>query len=281
MTRVAFVCDWGESSASILDRYRRQTPGNRGVWKSVVGVESHKDCDLVVVLGGTELEIDKSKALLIHREPDFIRKPNTQGYEFYITWQDAFCGVTWWLSSTYDELMSLKYPKKSRDISCIASGKHAHRNAFVENLILKRSFFPWGQRSVVDLYGRGLDKEVFEDVYRGPIEANGNCKLDGLLPYRYSIVLENSEQKNYWTEKLADAVLAWCFPVYLGCPNIDDFFDNSVVNVIDGATRYRHLEKIMRQPISEKRIKSLEAMRYKILNEYNIWAVISNKVVSI
>jgi len=236
------------------------------------------NCDLVVVLGGTELDIDKSKALLIHREPDFIRKPIIDGYKFYITWQDAFCGVTWWLSSSYDELMSLKYPDKQRDISCIVSGKHSHRNAFVEHLVLKKQILPWNKKSNVDLFGRHLNAKLFKSIYKGPIESNGNCKLEGLLPYRYSIVLENSQQHNYWTEKLADAMLAWCIPIYLGCPNIADFFDESVIHVIDENTRYQDLEKIMSRPISKNQIKTLEKVRLKILNEFNIWAVISNKI---
>lgn len=281
MKRIAFVCDWGESSASILERYSRQTPGNTGLWQSVAGVESHHDCDVVVVLGGTDIDIDKSKALLIHREPDFIRKPKTEGYQFSMTWQNAFCGVTWWLSSSYDELMAMNYPHKEKNVSCIVSAKHAHRNAFVENLILKKKFFRWGKKSAVDLYGRGLDAEVFGEIYRGAIESNANCKLEGLLPYRYNVVLENSQQTNYWTEKLADAILAWCIPIYWGCPNIADFFDERSLFVIDKSTCYSELEKIVYQPVSKKQIEILKEMRYKILNEYNIWAVISKKVDSI
>ncbi len=281
MKRIAFLCDWGESSASILNRYKRQTPRNSGIWKSVTGTDDYLDCDLVVVLGGTQHNIDKSKALLIHREPDFIRLPVTEGYEFSLTWQQAFCGVTWWLSSSYDELIEMEYPKKEQSVSCIVSGKHVHRNAFVKNLVLKKRIFPLAPKSIVDLYGRNLDSLGFGESYKGTIESNGNCKLDGLLPYHYSVVLENSQQKNYWTEKLADAILAWCVPLYLGCPNIDDFFDLQSIFIINEQTSYQDLQKIVNQPPSTRSLLALKEMRLKILNEFNISNVISNQVDSI
>jgi hypothetical protein len=63
----------------------------------------------------------------------------------------------------------------------------------------------------VDVMGRG---------YRPFAE-----KADGLAPYRYSLVLENVREPNYFTEKLVDALLCQTVPIYWGCPNIGDFFD--------------------------------------------------------
>lgn len=50
-------------------------------------------------------------------------------------------------------------------------------------------------------------------------------KSDGLAPYRYSIVIENCREQNYFSEKLIDALLCDTVPIYWGCPNIGDFFD--------------------------------------------------------
>jgi hypothetical protein len=36
--------------------------------------------------------------------------------------------------------------------------------------------------------------------------------------------LENSQSPHYWTEKLTDAYLGWAFPLYVGCPNVGDYF---------------------------------------------------------
>ena len=52
-------------------------------------------------------------------------------------------------------------------------------------------------------------------------------KADGLAPYRYSVVIENVRERNYFTEKLIDALLCGTVPIYWGCPNIGDFFDTT------------------------------------------------------
>jgi hypothetical protein len=52
-------------------------------------------------------------------------------------------------------------------------------------------------------------------------------KSEGLASYRYSVVIENAREKNYFTEKLIDALLCDTVPIYWGCPNIAEFFDTS------------------------------------------------------
>lgn len=50
-------------------------------------------------------------------------------------------------------------------------------------------------------------------------------KEDGLAPYFYSIVIENNQESNYFTEKLIDCFLCETVPIYWGAPNIENFFD--------------------------------------------------------
>jgi hypothetical protein len=52
-------------------------------------------------------------------------------------------------------------------------------------------------------------------------------KADGLAPYRYSVVIENVREQNYFSEKLVDAVLCNTVPIYWGCPNLGRFIDTS------------------------------------------------------
>jgi len=68
----------------------------------------------------------------------------------------------------------------------------------------------------------GLDVEVMGRGYT-PFGA----KAEGLAPYRYSVVIENVRERNFFTEKLVDAVLCRTVPIYWGCPNIADFMDVS------------------------------------------------------
>jgi len=42
---------------------------------------------------------------------------------------------------------------------------------------------------------------------------------------QFTIAIENTKQKNYFTEKLLGPFLSLCVPIYIGCPNITDYFD--------------------------------------------------------
>jgi len=65
----------------------------------------------------------------------------------------------------------------------------------------------------VDILGRGYQ----------PYEQNH----EGLLPYKYSVVIENAQEDNYFTEKLINCLLCRTVPIYWGCSDIDEYFDTS------------------------------------------------------
>ena len=97
---------------------------------------------------------------------------------------------------------------KTHMVSHIASDKR-----FLPGHIYRHEIAAWVMEENLDvsLIGRG---------YR-PFDR----KSDGLAPYRFSIIIENSIEPNYFTEKLIDAILCETIPIYLGCPNIDQFLD--------------------------------------------------------
>jgi hypothetical protein len=66
-----------------------------------------------------------------------------------------------------------------------------------------------------------------------------------LFNSQYHIVIESTCAKNYFTEKLIDAMLTKTVPIYWGCPNIGDFFDmrgmllvNNEVGIINVCNRF-------------------------------------------
>lgn len=97
---------------------------------------------------------------------------------------------------------------KTKHMSLIASAKRDHTGHQLRH------------RMVEFAKSRALDVAVLGRGYV-PFDA----KSDGLAPYRYSIVIENVREKNYFSEKLVDAVLCETVPIYWGCPNIGDFFN--------------------------------------------------------
>jgi hypothetical protein len=70
-----------------------------------------------------------------------------------------------------------------------------------------------------DIYGRGW--ELNDPRYKGGPEN----KADALLPYEYSIAIENSIYDSYVSEKLFDCFLCNTIPIYYGSPTAETIYN--------------------------------------------------------
>jgi len=107
-----------------------------------------------------------------------------------------------------EELPALDHQPPRKLCSIISSDKtdqigHKLRHQVIGKILAKQ--LP------VDVIGRGYD----------PFEH----KWQGLLPYKYSIVIENAQESDYFTEKLLDAYLCGTIPIYWGTNDIGRYFD--------------------------------------------------------
>ena len=96
------------------------------------------------------------------------------------------------------------FPKK-KIVSTIASPKRQTSGHQLRHIIIDK----WGEK--MDVFGR--DYNLIDS------------KEEGLCDYRFSVVVENSSVKNYFTEKLLDCFAVGTIPIYWGCNNIEDYFD--------------------------------------------------------
>jgi hypothetical protein len=55
----------------------------------------------------------------------------------------------------------------------------------------------------------------------------GPSKFKTFQYFQFQVVIENSRQTNYFTEKLMDCLITKTIPIYWGCPNISKFFDTT------------------------------------------------------
>ncbi len=97
---------------------------------------------------------------------------------------------------------------KSGLCSLIASEKRDQAGHRLRHRIVERVR---AEGLAVDVMGRGY----------APFKA----KADGLAPYRYSVVIENSREPAYISEKLIDAALCRTVPIYWGAPDVANWFD--------------------------------------------------------
>lgn len=148
---------------------------------------------------------------------------------------------------------------KTKNISIVTSNKrmmpgHNRRMEVIDKL---REDFP----GEIDFYGSGHNYV--------------NYKADALLPYRFHICMENSTIPYYWTEKFSDPILANSVPIYLGCTNIDDYFDKrgyATFSCDDYPALKSLVSDILRNPESmyQKYYTFMKANRETVMNKENL-----------
>lgn len=133
---------------------------------------------------------------------------------------------------------------KTRSVSLIASAK---RDSIGHNL--RHEIADWASTNLPDL-------ELMGGGYR-PFER----KSDGLAPYRYSVVIENSRETNYFSEKLLDAIFCETVPIYWGCPNIAEFFDTAPMIICESAEDIKAALRSTSEQDYARRRPALQALK--------------------
>lgn len=164
---------------------------------------------------------------------------------------------------SFDDLVCMPVPEKKNKISIITSNKkmmpgHKQRMVFLE--ALKNKF---GDQ--IAIFGQGIN----------PVDD----KAEALLSYRFCICIENSAINDYWTEKITDPLLSYCVPIYYGCKNIGDYFNESSlikidINKVDSSINV--IKDVLQNAnkIYSDKLEQLKIERDKVLNEYNLFNVL-------
>ena len=69
---------------------------------------------------------------------------------------------------------------------------------------------------------------------------------------KFHIAVENSQQKNYFTEKIIDCFASKTVPIYYGCPNINEWFN------MDGIITFNSIDQL------ENILSSLDEKKYDV-----------------
>ncbi|UTS81319.1 hypothetical protein [Phaeobacter piscinae] len=134
--------------------------------------------------------------------------------------------------------------EKCADLSVIASAKRDHPGHKLRHEIVAHLQSTKPEAAIL---GRGYQ----------PFEA----KSDGLAPYRYSVVIENVRERNYFSEKLIDAILCETVPIYWGCPNISDFLDPTGMMLCASAEELRAAISMISEGDYAARLPALRAIK--------------------
>lgn len=287
--KVIFLCNWGSSETGLLETYKKFTKNNSGIFENIQGVNNIEESDCIVFLEGIPNKFDLSllnskKVICFPREPKITKNWEKLDIQYGFTYNNFYHVVTYpqFIDKSYDFLSKMKYNNRKLNVSAIVSSK-CYDDDYKKRIrfFITLSLF---DNSLCDIYGFGWKNQLGKS-YKGPLDSYHNkkygtnqSKYDALINYKYSICIENCSQKNYFTEKITDAILCWCIPIYYGCTNISEYFPEGSYYWIDinDENVYENVKKIVNLPITEKNILALSEARELILNKYNIWSTIKN-----
>lgn len=199
--------------------------------------------------------------VLTSQEPWALRHPNAIFSQPALIWFYGRHDP----SITYDRMLSTAPVSKTALLSTVCSSKqqthtlHKARYQFTQKL---KSVIP-----DMDIFGHGVR----------PIKD----KSEAVDAYRYHLAIENHVCRHHWTEKLADALLGHCLPLYHGCPNVFDYFpEESLIPIDIGKPddAIEIIQRAVRDSEYEKRVKAISEARRLVLEKYGIFAVVSKLV---
>ncbi len=219
------------------------------------------------------LECPPTRTLLVLREPpdiltlplDYTRQfggilgPDTR-YGNPHTFYHQF-GQVWHVEQTYQQLLNCPPPQKKGWISAVTSSKAGTKGQQLRLRLLEGLKAHFKDRLVH--FGRGHNET--------------RSKWDAILPFRYHLALENGIWPHYWSEKLSDAYLGWSYPLYMGCPNLAEYFEKDACLTLDPHDLkgcIRNIERLMESDGYESSIPSLRRSREKILREFHFYPTI-------
>jgi|TARA_B110000091_G_scaffold88395_1_gene97047 hypothetical protein len=158
-------------------------------------------------------------------------------------------------------------PIKTHNCSLIASEKihlvgHKLRHAVVD----------WVSTVQADVHIMGRGYQPFD------------LKQDGLLPYHYSVVIENVPEPDCFTEKLLDCMLCGTLPIYYGPKNIGDYFNLDGIIVCCSITELQAAIATTFTPPNEIQWTAMEenrqtALRYSNLKQRVVEVIRNNDVI--
>jgi len=149
------------------------------------------------------------------------------------------CATTWILEEHYNKIdTSLKQYK----ISTLASLKnvnnaegHLFRKRIHESQLTLLTKFP------ITYFRSSVHRISIHDYNNNPLLYAKEQLFD---TFQFAIVIENSKQQNYFTEKIIDCILTKTIPIYWGCPNISEYFDISGWIVLETTSLDELIEKL-------------------------------------
>jgi hypothetical protein len=288
MKNLAFIGN-GEPPEKLLEIFRKMTPGRSGVWGQLKGVDNYKDADFFAVIDYLPVHlrnvVDESKCVFLGAHPETMSAyRNMDGYKGLKMYdcKKTLGFLEYWLKFDYDYLKDLKPPIKTKTLVCIMSDANSQPYHKIRRAWLEKFCDKYGNK--IDVYGRINPWGSIVSSFKGPCGSKdprgaavsgGNDHMSGkeeiYEQYRFAIEFD-APGDNYFSERLADAFLMWCFPIYWGGKSLYKYFSIGCYNYLDENKFGEDVIDIIDEECYLRALPYISEARDLILDKYQIWA---------
>ena len=180
------------------------------------------------------------------------------------SWEEGF---DFW---NYDNLTTNKFIKSKNFCSFISNrgeDEINHPNGCI-----------YGER--INLVNNIHEKLPFIDFYgwgnNGNLMPFANKKGETIKNYKFCLTIENSNEKNYISEKFYDCILTNTIPIYYGCSNIKDYWNENGYFLLENIDNYQYvIDKLKwinenKEDLYNDMLPELLKMKKRYFNEFNL-----------
>jgi len=304
MFKVCFISHHFNSPQILLDDIIKMTPNRSGKWKDMEAVLNPFEADVVICLDGySNIPYPEDRAYYFGQHPygcgafkPLTDKPKDRSFPN----KEYLNPGEWWIKFDYDFLSNLKPPTKEKELVAVSTYYKNHKITYTNRIEMLEEVVKAGVK--YDLYGRQEENfranPLLKDYYKGvlgiknfdPLKGEHIVGKEDLLKYEYSIEMDIGRDSdggpvyNYFSERLYDSLLLWCFPFYFGGYNLQDYLPSQSFMYIHLNTEEKRkksaleIKEAIQNKIRDKNIEAIAEARNLLLNKYQLWAFTYDKI---
>jgi hypothetical protein len=162
--------------------------------------------------------------LILTTNPNVLKNiKHSKLFLYGTTWLNKKNNDKTYLGEVSENFCGFNLPKEN-NISFLKTNKSVNAINTVPGYKLREKI--WIKRNEfikeVKFYYSNVGDNTSYLKHDGPLPDDDKLNL---FKSKFSIIIENSEETNYFSEKLIDCLLGKTIPIYWGCPNIHDYFN--------------------------------------------------------
>jgi hypothetical protein len=242
------------------------TKSGEYTWNNIK-LTTDSDADYNIVLNSTNEKIDFKKSILCKTDININHYSKDIENSFYKVLN--YYNLEWGLSKNYEELKNITFDKNS-NISTILTD--CYKTSGQMKIIDFVKFLESKSDLTIDIFG--INKYNYKN-YKEVVDYSKKDKA--LFPYKYCLIVEDNDIKNYFTNKLTDAILSECLVFYCGCYNIKHYINENAfisINLDNFENDYNIIQKAIKEDWYIKRLKYIKEAKNKILEELYFFPII-------